>query len=393
MCVPGTAGGRRARCVSSTKPFLTGDPSRKPACLFRLLCRPRSWPGCSSLSPVPAPGAHDDGAIGASDKGGHAAGGQLHRRAAEWSCRWRPCSSRRCARPACASSDVPGTLNPETLFEPGERKAQAEAEMGPQPGHALCVTGAVNEWRYKVGVDGEPPWADGAGQGPQRRPGGLFRCWRAHRWQPRSPGRRRAPAPGGRLVSGIRIDAAARPATTAEPAAGPGPPTAPRALDALRVPRAVCFGPGARLHLLRLHRVGAGTCWTTCATRVRRAPRTRAQRGCALLLVWVVLTAWASLLRQVAPLDPPPPRPAGPPLEPCYGLRCLCTWRSSAIRATRFYIDRASPGLAGSLADRAALWRGLWRSGLGRPAGRVVLALVRCRQFPGCTSWAGPLRC
>ncbi len=51
----------------------------------------------------------------------------------------------------------PSELNPETLFEPGERKAQAEAEKWAR-GQAVryVVSAAVNEWRYKVGVDGEP---------------------------------------------------------------------------------------------------------------------------------------------------------------------------------------------------------------------------------------------
>ena len=51
----------------------------------------------------------------------------------------------------------PAALNPETLFEPAERKAQAEAEKWARTqGMRYVVTGAVNEWRYKVGVDGEP---------------------------------------------------------------------------------------------------------------------------------------------------------------------------------------------------------------------------------------------
>ncbi len=51
----------------------------------------------------------------------------------------------------------PPELNPETLFEPGERKAQLEAEKWAH-GQAVryVITAAVNEWRYKVGVDGEP---------------------------------------------------------------------------------------------------------------------------------------------------------------------------------------------------------------------------------------------
>lgn len=51
----------------------------------------------------------------------------------------------------------PPNLNPETLFEPGERKAQLEAEKWARAqGMRYAVSGAVSEWRYKVGVDGEP---------------------------------------------------------------------------------------------------------------------------------------------------------------------------------------------------------------------------------------------
>ena len=51
----------------------------------------------------------------------------------------------------------PPALNPETLFEPSERKAQAEAEKWARAqGMRYVVTAAVNEWRYKVGADGEP---------------------------------------------------------------------------------------------------------------------------------------------------------------------------------------------------------------------------------------------
>ena len=51
----------------------------------------------------------------------------------------------------------PPNLNPETLFEPGERKAQLEAEKWARAqGIRYAISGAVSEWRYKVGVDGEP---------------------------------------------------------------------------------------------------------------------------------------------------------------------------------------------------------------------------------------------
>jgi polysaccharide biosynthesis protein PelC len=51
----------------------------------------------------------------------------------------------------------PTALNPETLFEPSERKAQVEAEKWAKSQNIRYVVyGAVDEWRYKVGVDGEP---------------------------------------------------------------------------------------------------------------------------------------------------------------------------------------------------------------------------------------------
>jgi polysaccharide biosynthesis protein PelC len=51
----------------------------------------------------------------------------------------------------------PPALNPETLFEPSERKAQAEAEKWAQSQKIrYAMSGTVTEWRYKVGVDGEP---------------------------------------------------------------------------------------------------------------------------------------------------------------------------------------------------------------------------------------------
>jgi hypothetical protein len=51
----------------------------------------------------------------------------------------------------------PPALNPETLFEPSERKAQLEAEKWARSQNIrYAITGAVQEWRYKVGVDGEP---------------------------------------------------------------------------------------------------------------------------------------------------------------------------------------------------------------------------------------------
>lgn len=51
----------------------------------------------------------------------------------------------------------PATLNPETLFEPAERKIVDDArQWAKQQGLRYGITGSVTEWRYKVGVDGEP---------------------------------------------------------------------------------------------------------------------------------------------------------------------------------------------------------------------------------------------
>ncbi len=51
----------------------------------------------------------------------------------------------------------PPQLNPETLFEPSERKAQLESEKWAKAqGIRYAVYGSVDEWRYKVGLDGEP---------------------------------------------------------------------------------------------------------------------------------------------------------------------------------------------------------------------------------------------
>jgi len=51
----------------------------------------------------------------------------------------------------------PAALNGESLFEPAEREAVARALDWARGEHArYALTGAVDEWRYKVGVDGEP---------------------------------------------------------------------------------------------------------------------------------------------------------------------------------------------------------------------------------------------
>lgn len=51
----------------------------------------------------------------------------------------------------------PATLNQDTLFEPAERKIMIEAEKWARTqGARYAIYGAVDEWRYKVGIDGEP---------------------------------------------------------------------------------------------------------------------------------------------------------------------------------------------------------------------------------------------
>lgn len=51
----------------------------------------------------------------------------------------------------------PASLNPETLLEPAERKLAEQALAWAKGREArYAVSGAVEEWRYKVGVDGEP---------------------------------------------------------------------------------------------------------------------------------------------------------------------------------------------------------------------------------------------
>lgn len=51
----------------------------------------------------------------------------------------------------------PANLNNETLFEPLDRK-QFDAALAWARGAGVryAVAGAVDEWRYKVGIDGEP---------------------------------------------------------------------------------------------------------------------------------------------------------------------------------------------------------------------------------------------
>lgn len=51
----------------------------------------------------------------------------------------------------------PASLNNETLFEPMDRKQlDAALEWARSENLGYALTGTVDEWRYKVGIDGEP---------------------------------------------------------------------------------------------------------------------------------------------------------------------------------------------------------------------------------------------
>jgi hypothetical protein len=51
----------------------------------------------------------------------------------------------------------PASLTRDTLFEPTERKVTEEAQTWARDqGARFGVTGSVEEWRYKTGIDGEP---------------------------------------------------------------------------------------------------------------------------------------------------------------------------------------------------------------------------------------------
>ena len=51
----------------------------------------------------------------------------------------------------------PASLQQEALFETGERKPfEASLQWARKEGARYALTGSVDEWRYKVGVDGEP---------------------------------------------------------------------------------------------------------------------------------------------------------------------------------------------------------------------------------------------
>ncbi len=51
----------------------------------------------------------------------------------------------------------PATLSRDTLFEPSERKVVDDAQKwAHEQGARYGISGSVEEWRYKVGIDGEP---------------------------------------------------------------------------------------------------------------------------------------------------------------------------------------------------------------------------------------------
>lgn len=51
----------------------------------------------------------------------------------------------------------PATLTRDTLFEPTERRTVDDAKKwAREQGVQYGLTGSVEEWRYKVGIDGEP---------------------------------------------------------------------------------------------------------------------------------------------------------------------------------------------------------------------------------------------
>lgn len=60
-------------------------------------------------------------------------------------------------RGATSLEKYPATLTQDSLFEPADAKAvEAAIDWARQTGARYAVTGSVNEWRYKTGVDGEP---------------------------------------------------------------------------------------------------------------------------------------------------------------------------------------------------------------------------------------------
>ncbi len=61
------------------------------------------------------------------------------------------------ARGVTNIAHYPATLTRDTLFEPTERHTVDDAKKwAREQGVQYGLTGAVEEWRYKVGIDGEP---------------------------------------------------------------------------------------------------------------------------------------------------------------------------------------------------------------------------------------------
>ena len=61
------------------------------------------------------------------------------------------------ARGVANLRSYPPALNQDSLFEPAERKVVIDAmNWAREQGVRYAVTGTVEEWHYKVGVDGEP---------------------------------------------------------------------------------------------------------------------------------------------------------------------------------------------------------------------------------------------
>jgi len=51
----------------------------------------------------------------------------------------------------------PASLNQDSVFAPADRRNQSEAsQWAAGEGYRYALTGTVDEWSYKVGVDGEP---------------------------------------------------------------------------------------------------------------------------------------------------------------------------------------------------------------------------------------------
>ena len=51
----------------------------------------------------------------------------------------------------------PAAMSPDTLLNPSERRVMEEADKWARAqGARYAIYGAVDEWRYKVGIDGEP---------------------------------------------------------------------------------------------------------------------------------------------------------------------------------------------------------------------------------------------